>query len=224
MLLRGPTRDRRWWAGVALVAYGVAGLLILVVTGAGLSRPLEQLGALGASVETQRGSLVETLRATSSTLRDAGNGFGGFEESLAQARRSTDRAAALSRDVSATMSGIANAMGVTIFGAQPLAQLAPQFQRAGQQLQQLGTDLDGIGVALTRNATDMQTARSDLERIRLQVDELAAAADATPIPAGTATDVTAIRLALYALIGWLSVLALASLVCGLALLRESRGA
>jgi hypothetical protein len=223
-LLRGPHRDWRWWTGLALAAYGVAGLLLLAVAAIGLARPLEQLGALGGAVETERRSLVSTLRETSQTLADAGVGFGGFGESLAQARQSTDRAAALARDVSSTMSGIARASEVTVLGVQPLAQLAPQFDRAALQLQQLGTDMDGIGTAMTRNSADVEKARADIGRIRVQVEALASAAEATGIPAGTPAELSIMRLALYALIAWLALLALASVTGGLALLRASRAA
>jgi hypothetical protein len=197
------------------------GLVVLGATAIALGPQVERLGALGATVETQRASLAVTLRETSTTLADAAGGFGGFEESLAQAKVSTDRAAALARDVSATMSGIGRAMRVTILGLQPLAEMAPQFERAGEQLQLLGTDLDGIGAAMTRNVGDVQRARADLARVQRQVELLAVAAETTRIPAGTSGDLAAIGLAAYALGAWLAGLALACLMLGIAIWRSA---
>ena len=220
LLLRGPRHGARWWAGLALIVYGAVGLALLVAAIVGLGRPLEQLGTLGRTVETQRGALTATLRDTSRTLGDASTGFAGFDQSLAQARTSTDRAATLAREVSGTMAGMGRAMNVSVFGVQPLAQLAPQFERAAQQLDQLGTDLQGIGTALNRNSADIRTARADLDRVRAQVERLATAAESTPIPAGTAGELTAVRIGLYGLLGWLALQALAAVVVGLALTRS----
>jgi hypothetical protein len=214
-------RALRWWSGLALAAYGLAGLLVVAVTAAALAPQLENLVVLGADMETQRVSLVTTLRETSRTLSDAGIGLAGFEESLAQARRSTDRAALLARDVSATMSGIGRAMDVTILGVRPFSDLAPQFSRAGEQLLLLGADLDAIGASMTRNTTDILRMRGDIERVQRQVEQVAAAADTTRIPAATSTDRTAIRLAVFALAAWIAGLAVGCLLLGLGVMRSA---
>jgi hypothetical protein len=213
-------RSWRRWAGVGLALYGLLGLLVVGGTALALAPQMEQLGSLGGNLETQRTSLALTLRDTSTTLEGAAGGFAGFEQSLAQARLSTDHAAALARDVSGTMAGIGQAMRVTIFGLQPLAELAPQFERAGAQLQQLGGDLDGIGAAMSRNVGDVQRARADLTRVQRQVEKLAIAAETARIPAGTAGDLMAIRLGAYALAAWLGGLALACVFAGVALWRS----
>ncbi|MDQ3870807.1 MAG: hypothetical protein M3301_04220, partial [Chloroflexota bacterium] len=161
VLDRLPPAWRRW-APLGLVTYGVVGLAILAAALILVSGPLEQVGALGNTAETQRAALVRSLRSTSRTLADASGAFSGFGESLAQARRSTGRAADLSRDVSSTMSGLAGAMSVTIFGVQPLADLTPGFERAAAQLRELGTDLDGIGAATARNVNDVERTRGNL--------------------------------------------------------------
>jgi hypothetical protein len=221
-----PIRARRsWrrWAGLALIAYGVLGLLAMGAAALAVGPQIESLGSLGGTIETQRASLALTLRDTSTTLADAAGGFAGFEESLAQARASTDRAAALARDVSGTMADIGRAMRVTILGIQPLAELAPQFERAGEQLLLLGGDLDGIGAAMTRNVGDVQRARADLSRVQRQVEQLAIAAEMTRIPAGTGGDLAAIRFGAYALMAWLAGLALACLLIGEAIWRSASG-
>jgi len=216
-----PARWRRW-APLALIAYGLVGLAFLAASAVLVSQPLEQLGELGSTAETQRAALVRSLRSTSRTLDDAARGFSGFGESLGIARRSTARAADLSRDVSTTMSSLATAMNVTVFGVQPLAELGPGFERAAAQLRELGTDLDGIGTAMVRNADDVERARGDLLGLRSQVDELALAAERTQIPLGSPIALAALRLGLYALIAWLAAPAVASLLLGVALWRASR--
>ncbi len=216
-----PPRWRRW-VPLGLVAYGLLGLTLLAAAAVLVSRPLEQLAELGSTAETQRGALVRSLRSTSRTLDDASRGFSGFGESLGIARRSTTRAADLSRDVSTTMSSLARAMNITVFGAQPLAELAPGFERAAAQLTDLGTDLDGIGAAMVRNADDVERARADLLELRRQVDELVLAAERTQIPVGSPAALGTLRLGLYGLIVWLAAPAVASLLLGLALWRATR--
>jgi hypothetical protein len=219
LLLRGGVSRRRQLLGLLIAVYGVAGLLLVGSAAIAVARPLDQLATLGRTVETQRGSLVSALRDTSRTLADAGAGFGGFEASLAQARSSTDRAAELARDVSATMGDIGRAMGLTVFGIQPFAAIAPQFDRAATQLQRLSSDLQGIGTALNRNSADLTTARTNLERVRSQVDRLATAADETEVPAATSSELELIRFGLYGLLAWLALQAAACVVLGLFLMR-----
>ena len=222
VVVRDLPQRRRRWAPLGLVGYRLLGLAILAAAAVLVSAPLEQLGALGSTAETQRAALVRSLRSTSRTLTDASSAFSGFGDSLAEARRSTGRAADLSRDVSTTMSALARGMSMTVFGVQPFAELAPGFERAATQLRELGTDLDGIGTAMVRNADDLERTRSNLVELRRQVDELAMAAERTEIPVGSPAALAALRLALYGLILWLAAPAVASLLLGLALWREAR--
>ena len=47
--------------GIALIGYGVIGIVLFVVVAFAVSRPLERAQALGASVEEQRAGVINTL-------------------------------------------------------------------------------------------------------------------------------------------------------------------
>ena len=212
-----PTRrgDGRRLLGSLLVAYGLMGLGILVGGAMLINGPLDQLSQTTGSLEEQRTLLVRSLRSTSQTFGDAADGMTGFDESLVQARQSTARAAVLARDVSGTMSELARAMSISIFGTQPLISLAASFERAGQQLNTLGDDIEAMGTALERNAADGRVTRRNLEGLQDEVEDLAVSVEETELPKVPTDAISAVRIALLLLVGWLSMLALGSLALGL---------
>jgi len=215
------------WArplGLALLLYGVIGLIVLGAGLVGLSRPLEAIDRLTVSLEQQRVTLVASLRETSRTLETATDAAAGFDGSLAQSRASAVRAADLSRDVSATMDELARSMQVSIFGAQPLAGLAAPFERSADQLEQLGTDLDGIGTALGENAGQVRTTFTQLTRLRGSVDALVKGVEATGDIGLSPGALAPLRLGIVALMLWLAGLAGACVAAGAALLRWARAA
>jgi hypothetical protein len=213
--LETPHRRSRRLLGLVLVAYGVLGLAVLVGGALLINEPLERLSRSTGSLEQQRTLLVRSLRSTSQTFGDAAQGMLGFDESLAQARASSSRAAALTRDVSATMSELGRAMGISIFGTQPLLSLSAGFERAGQQLTSLGDDLDAIGASLDQNAGDARVTRENLQDLQVQVDLLADSVEETELPSVPGDALGAVRVALLLFTAWLSMLALGSLLLGL---------
>ena len=182
-MMGGLTARRRRYLGLGLLAYGLAGLLLLAVA-AVIGGTIQQLSAAGATVGDQRDALLDTLRATSQTMRNASPGVGNVGESLDAARESADHAAGLARSMGTTLRGLAAAMNVQILGTQPLAGLASGFDNAADQSDALAGDLDGLGTALTQNAMDLETSRKDLAALSERVDLLAAAVEATPFGVG----------------------------------------
>jgi len=146
------TARRRRYLGLGLLAYGLAGLLVLAVAGAVIGGTIQQLSVAGAPVGEQRDALrdalVDTLRATSLTMRNASSGVGNVGESLTAAHTSADHAAGLARSMGDTLRGLSEAMNVQIFGTQPLAGLASGFGNAAGQSEELAPDLDAVGTAL----------------------------------------------------------------------------
>jgi methyl-accepting chemotaxis protein len=220
-------RPSRWEArrliGSLLVAYGILGFIVFVAGAILVSEPLDRLAEATSRLDQQRLLLARSLRTTSTTLGDAGAGLAGFDASIEQARGSTDRAAGLSRDVAATMAEVATSMRqITIFGTQPLANLAVGFERADDQLRQLGTDLDGIGTSLDRNAEDAATTRRGIDRLQGQIDLLADAVEGTSLGGLQGEAIEQLRLAIILIAAWLALLALGSLATGLFLIRPRR--
>jgi hypothetical protein len=184
-------------AGVALVVFGLVGAVLtlgLLVVGGEAVAQAEQLSTTAdASVE-----------AASRSLTDAATAFGGFDTSLEEAQDSAGQAAGLARDTAATMSNLAAAMSITVFGAQPFVALAADFERGADQLDELGTSLDRIGANLGANRDQMSAVSRDLGELAAQVELLDAATTEPP----------ALRLLLYLLTAWLALPSLGALVGG----------
>jgi hypothetical protein len=215
--LVGLTLRRRRYLGLGLLAYGLAGLLLLAVAGAVIGGTIQQLSVVGATVGEQREALVDTLRATSLTMRNASSGVGSVGESLTAAHTSADHAAGLARSMGNTLRGLSAAMNVQIFGAQPLAGLASGFDNAAGQSEELAADLDAVGTALAQNTTDLETSRKDLAALSQRVDLLVASVETTPFGVGQEPFIA--ELVFVALLIWLAVPAVASIALGVALLR-----
>lgn len=222
-VLRSRFARRRYsLAALVFIVYGLFGVAILSVSAVAISTPLTGLDDLTGSLERDRAALVRSLRTTSEAIGSASTGVGNVGASLTQARRSSDQAAALARDVSGTMSELAQAMNLSILGAQPLIGLAPSFQRAAQGLSDMGTNLEGIGSALSQNTTDTTAVAARLSQVRGDLGELARLVDEGPRLELPLAAISSLRLVLYALVGWLLLMAFTSLFVGVWLLRLSR--
>ena len=198
--VRGPTlsADLVRRVAIGLVLYGALGLVLVAVALVGGSSGI-------ARIDAAAGSVAEA----SETLEAVGDAFAGFDTSLESAAKSASDAAAASRNASSTATRLADAMGVSIFGAQPLLSLATDFRRQATDLRDVAEDLDELGGSLARD-------RDDVRRIRDHVRVLSARLGAFGSPTGGAG--TAVLL--VALLLWLGVQALATLVVGIVLLRR----
>lgn len=211
------TARRRRHLGLGLLAYGLAGLLLLAVAGAVIGGTVHQLNVAGKTVGEQRDALLATLRATSLTMRNASAGVGNVGHSLTAAHASADHAAGLARSMGNTLRGLSSAMNVQIFGTQPLAGLASGFDNAGGQSDELAGDLDALGTALAQNTTDLEMSRQDLAALSERVDLLVAAVETTPF--GVGQEPFIVELVFVGLLVWLAVPAAGSIAVGAALLR-----
>ena len=198
-------------AGWSLIVYGVAGLIVLLTVG------LLGNGPVGTA-ENLLASLDVTLEAAADTARSSSTALLSVDAGLAEARDGTADAATLVGDASVTSDQLANAMGLSILGAQPLIGLADDFRSIAAQLSSLSTSLSTVGDAL-------QSSSSDLGAVRADVDRLASEIELTRERAGPGVGFGAgsLRLAYLALLAWLVLPALGALAVGIALLRVERG-
>lgn len=193
--------------GFVLVAYGALG--VLVIAGAlAIGAP-----AIGR-VEGMIASAVSTMSAASRVATTAADSFDGLGASMEQARSSATDAASLSREAAATSADLANAMSISIFGAQPLIGLADDFSAMSGQLQGLAVDLDGIGAALTGSDDDLARVGNRLRSLASNLsdlrDRVEARAEEPLIP---------FSLLFYGFLLWQALLVMASLAVGVILLR-----
>lgn len=209
-----PRHTRLRVLGVVLAAYGLVGLFLFAYVAVAVNRPLERAQALSASVEQERLALVETLGQAQQTLLGMSQGVGRMDVSLADAKAATDRASGLTAGLASSMFGLRDAMSLSIFGAQPLLGLASGFDTSGQQLTALGADLATIGASLDTNRSDVATTSADLADLATSVGRLTTMVNDSPGVEISTASFDAIRLAVYAICGWLAVLALGCVVGG----------
>jgi hypothetical protein len=214
-----PRHPRLRLLGVALCAYGLVGLFLFAYVAVAINRPLERAQALSASVEQQRLALVETLNEAQQTLEGMSEGVGRMDTSLADAKAATDRASGLTTGLASSMFGLRDAMSLSIFGAQPLLGLASGFDSSGQQLTALGADLTTIGASLDTNRSDVATTSANLADLATSVGQLTTMVNDSPGVEISTASLDAIRLAVYAICGWLAVLAVGCVVAGAYLIR-----
>jgi hypothetical protein len=204
-------------AAVGLVLYGLLGFALLLLGFSIVWQTFAGIDQLRDSLSGQRQGLVGALRATSTTLGSTAAGFDNVEKTLADARESSGQAAELARGMSRTMSDLAGAAQVQVFGFQPFGQLGQGFGQASGQMLQLGDDLDRTSQSLGQNAGDIRTIKANLSELRGQLDVVARAFDATPLLGGSSADLQPFKVAIYGLLVWLAGQAMVSVLLGAAL-------
>jgi hypothetical protein len=205
--------------GLIVAIYGLVGLLVFVAVAIAINGPLERAHALSVTVDEQREGLVATMEQARVTLVDMSLGVGGVDDSLESAQAATDRASGISTGLAASMFELRDAMSITLFGSQPLASLAAGFDTSGQQLSMLSTDLTTISMSLQTNRDAVATSSASLGKLAVSLAELRVLVRDSPDVAISTASLDAVRLAVYAICGWLAVLALGCVVGGLYLVR-----
>jgi hypothetical protein len=216
-------RQSRWRRviGLLLVAYGLAGLLIMAGGGLLVASSVARLDGLAGALETQRQALIRSMDATATFLRDAATGTGNVEASLGSAVDSARQTATLTRSLATAMDQLGAASAITIFGNQPFAGLGATLAGVSRQAAGLSQSLGHTADALAVNGGDLQHVHDDLITIGAQIDELrsevaGAAVGAADLQTAThALDVS--RIVLFGLLGWLGGQAVIAIAVGLAL-------
>jgi hypothetical protein len=211
--------------GAALIVYGIAGILIFTVVALGVSRPLQRVGDLTQAVEEDLAALVDTLEQTEQTIRQMSTTVTNVDGSLATAQGATTRASDITVGLSAAMFGLRDAMSVSIFGSQPLVGLASNFEQAGSQLQLLSQDLGAISTALGVNRSDVVNTADGLVVLADRVATLTDTIDSTPSLTVSERTLNRVELGIYAVLGWMILLAVGCVAVGVYLIvRVRRGA
>jgi hypothetical protein len=192
----------------ALILYGVLGLAVIVggaLIGLELASRIERLAA------TADGTLEAAVRSTDA----AAGAFTNVDASLSESEASADAAAALARDASGTLASLAQAMGLSVFGAQPLLPLAGEFEASADQASALGDTLESVGGSLGDTRIDVASIGTELGGLSA---ELAALRDTN----GAGGSAPPLRLFVVLLLVWLLIPTFGGLLAGLALLRFPR--
>jgi hypothetical protein len=214
-----PRHPRLRLLGLVLAAYGLIGLLLFVTVAVAINGPLERAHTLSVTLDQEREGLVATMEQARLTLVDMSLGVGGVDDSLASAQAATDRASTISTSLATSMFDLRDSMSISILGTQPLAGLASGFDTSGQQLSALATDLTTISASLQTNRGAVATSSASLGKLAVSLAELRVIVRDSPDVEISAASLDAIRLAVYAICGWLAVFALGCVIGGLYLVR-----
>ncbi len=98
--------------------------------------------------------------------------FDSVDTGLAGAEVATEGAAALAREASETLDRLADAMDLSIFGAQPLAPLAEDFAEVADQSAAVADSLDEVGASLSEVRSDAVLIAEELDGLADELDEL----------------------------------------------------
>jgi hypothetical protein len=196
--------------GLALLGNGLLGIVLVGVA-------LTALGPLLIRASAAVDSAGDSLAAAAQSLDQTATAFDGFSKSLDEARISSAHASQLLNDASTTSGQLADAMSISVFGAQPFLPLAQSFRRNTDELRGVSADLSTMSEAIGHNRNDIVTVRDSIAVLRDRVQRLANDAAANPNGPQLGPEMSVLA---YGLTLWLGVLALISLGAGLLLLRS----
>jgi hypothetical protein len=204
--------------GRGLVAYGVIGLVALVVVGIGLGIAVVRARDVLDRIEQQRVAVVRLLDATSLLLGTTASSVDRLGTTLSSTEEAVRRGAELTRTLSTAGTTMADLAAVDILGLQPFAGAAVPFGTLSEQATSLAVSLDSTAVALDTNRVDLATLVEDLRGISADLEDI----EASIVDVRLVGDV-ALSLGLVVvivLLAWLSVPAFAAIVLGRRLMRD----
>jgi hypothetical protein len=201
---------------VALLAYGVAGVILFV---AGLWLVARSpLGSAATAMDAQQHQISRTVEATRATLRDAAAGADGVDASLTATAESARRASALSTGLASSLRQLAAATDVDVFGSRPFAAFGAESLRVADEADSLSADLSTTAERLDRNRADAAAVAGDLRALETEVGTLAGL-----VSEGTGFgSLVALRAVVVLILAWLAVPSVAAIGGGLGLLRRRR--
>lgn len=217
-------------AGRALVAFGAAGIGLLLAAAALLVGSLAAVDDAVTGFEHQRTELVALLEPASTALADAAGAASRAGSSLTEASAAADRAAGLTTSLADSFDGLASLGAFEVLGARPFAGLSESFRSVGADARVLTTSLRTTAASMRTNAGDSAAVATDLRLLATQLEALTAsiggATDSTgagathDAAASAAASIGLARLVLLGLLAWLAVPAIASAWLGWRMLRS----
>jgi hypothetical protein len=202
---RGSADRRR--AGAALTAYGVVGLFVVLVGLIVVSGVLDgDRGPFGLDV--QRRAIGDVLESSSRTLEHAEAAARDADASLTGTAGSTGDGSLFVTQLGGALRTLSSSLRISLFGGQPFAAPAGEFERVAGQADRVAADLDRAASSMRLTSHDLASIATELAAMRADVDRLR---DETR----NAFEVGPWRLMLALLLVWLAIPAAVSLAFGL---------
>lgn len=212
-LVAGTERRR---LGRALLGFGLAGLVLLVLAAILVVGALGAVGRAAGTIDDQRVRLVAMLEPAEAALDRAATSAANAGTSLGSSAVAARDAAQLTTQLADAMDGMAAAAQVAVFGVQPFAALSGELSGVATRSRTLAADLGTTAAALDANVADSQATAADLRTLADELGRLRAELDGadagTTDPTGTSlgSTVDLARVVLLGLLLWLAAPALAA--------------
>jgi hypothetical protein len=212
---------RRRRLGFGLIAFGLAGLVLVLAAALLVLATLGAVGDAATGFERQRAELLAMVDPAASALSDAADSASRAGASLTEASEASRRAADLTGRMATSFEGIAGLGSFDIFGTKPFAGVSSGFTNLATQSRALSTDLTSTADALTTNVADSQSVASDLRSLSDRLRQLETTVQGSGgIGGSTTLPIALAQLVLLALLAWISVPAIASIWLGRRLVRN----
>lgn len=199
--------------GMVLAIFGAVGIALLggsllVVVG-----PVDaDEGPFG--LEGQRRQIVRLLDATETAIDDAETAVRSADDSLGQTADAAASAGGFMTELATTMRAASGTLRLSVFGTQPFVPVAEDFERVAGQAEAVAADLQATAGSVDDASADLATLAADLAEMRAEMATIRSG-----ISGQIETD--SWRLVIGALLGWLVIPALVSLLLGLRWLRPA---
>jgi hypothetical protein len=196
---------------VPLALFGAAGLLLLGAAAWLLLGSSTDDGPFG--IERQRRQLVALLDASSTALVDAQSAVRNADVSLGATAQAAGSAGTFMTELGSTLRNAGASLRITVFGSQPFALVADDFERVAAQADAVATDLGSASSSVEVAADDLGTLAADLREMGSEITRIRG-------DLGDPIDLGAWRLLVLAVLLWLAVPAVVSLAIGLRWMRR----
>ena len=207
--------------GMGLIAFGVAGLVLIGSAGALVLASLSAVGDAATGFERQRTQVVEMLGPASAALQRAASSASNAGKSLTETRDSAAQAATLMTRLADSFDSLASLGAFDILGARPFAAISGQFTQVATESRTLSSDLARAAAAMDTNVDDSNAVSADLQTLADQLSELETSLGAAPggatngaAAAGGTLPVDVAKVVLIGLLVWFAVPASVSIWIG----------
>jgi hypothetical protein len=193
--------------GSGLVAFGLVG----VVIGALAAIALGTSGIAARSLEDRlvagQASLANGLTQASESVGQAATAMGNLQATILTTQKTlTDTSDALT-SFADTSDALAQGLGFSVLGQQPLAGAATQFAQLSVKLRTFAADAEALSTNLSANATDLEVMSAQLTKLQSQLSRLGQDLAASNAAGGIATGLMLGTLLGAALCAWVAGLA-----------------
>lgn len=174
MIVGGAARPALHRLARGLIAYGVIGLILAVLTSLAVVVAIGRLGAVGDAVGGSADELGTVLERTATVLDDASRSTQSIDATIDASSGALTTAAADLRAIDPQLRDIENrANAIDILGSQPLAPIAGLFGRIAGQLVDLDIQLDRVAASLGSNRAALTANGTSLAALAAETRQLA---------------------------------------------------